>query len=88
MDELKEECGYQASDWQHLTTLHPCIGYSDERIELYLARGLEHVGGALDDGEFLELVPLSMREALAWTQTGRITDVKTITGILWVKAFA
>jgi len=86
--ELKEECGYQASDWQHLTTLHPCIGYSDERIELYLARGLEHVGGALDDGEFLELVPLSMREALAWTQTGRITDVKTITGILWVKAFA
>jgi ADP-ribose pyrophosphatase len=86
--ELKEECGYQASDWQHLTTLHPCIGYSDECIELYLARGLEHVGGALDDGEFLELVPLSMHEALAWTQTGRITDVKTITGILWVKAFA
>ena len=24
--------------WRHLTTLHPCIGYSDERIELYLAQ--------------------------------------------------
>lgn len=86
--ELKEECGYQANDWQHLTTLHPCIGYSDERIELYLARELAHVGSALDDGEFLELVPLPVREALAWVNTGRITDVKTITGLLWAKAFA
>ena len=86
--ELKEECGYQANDWQHLTTLHPCIGYSDERIELYLARELAHVGSALDDGEFLELVPLPVREALAWINTGRITDVKTITGLLWASAFA
>jgi ADP-ribose diphosphatase len=86
--ELKEECGYQANDWQHLTTLHPCIGYSDERIELYLARELAHVGSALDDGEFLELVSLPVREALAWVNTGRITDVKTITGLLWAKAFA
>lgn len=87
--ELKEECGYQANDWQHLTTLHPCIGYSDERIELYLARALEHVGGvALDDGEFLELVPLPVCDALVWIQTGRITDVKTIAGMLWLRAFA
>ena len=86
--ELKEECGYQANVWQHLTTLHPCIGYSDERIELYLARELATVGSALDDGEFLELVPLPVREALAWIKTGRITDVKTITGLLWAQAFA
>ena len=86
--ELKEECGYQANDWRHLTTLHPCIGYSDERIELYLARELANVGSALDDGEFLELVPLPVREALAWINTGRITDVKTITGLLWARTFA
>ncbi|HEV2009322.1 MAG TPA: NUDIX hydrolase [Burkholderiales bacterium] len=86
--ELREECGYQANVWRHLTTLHPCIGYSDERIELYLARELAHVGSALDDGEFLELVPLPVREALAWINTGRITDVKTITGLLWAKPFA
>ncbi len=86
--ELREECGYHANHWQHLTTLHPCIGYSDERIELYLARELAHVGSALDDGEFLELVPLPVREALAWINAGRITDVKTITGLLWARAFA
>ncbi len=27
--ELVEECGYEAADWRHLMTLHPCIGYSD-----------------------------------------------------------
>ena len=86
--ELQEECGYTANNWRHLTTLHPCVGYSNERIELYLARELIHVGHALDDGEFLEVVPLPVDEALAWIQSGRITDVKTITGLLWLKTFA
>ena len=85
--ELQEECGYQARQWQHLTTLHPCIGYSDERIELYLARELTHVGSAPEDGEFLEILTLSLDEALAWIRTGRITDVKTITGLFWAKSF-
>lgn len=83
--ELIEECGYTAEVWQHLATLHPCIGYSDERMELYLARGLTHVGHAHDDGEFLEVVPLALSEALDWVKSGRITDVKTVTGLLWLE---
>jgi len=85
--ELQEECGYQARHWQHLTTLHPCIGYSDERIELYLARELTHVGGALEDGEFIETLALPLDEAIGWIKTGRITDVKTIIGLFWAKSF-
>ena len=50
--ELIEECGYEARSWRHLATLHPCIGYSDERFELYLARELVHVGHVRDAGEF------------------------------------
>ena len=83
--ELAEECGYSAGVWQHLMTLHPCIGYSDERIELYLARELAHVGHAHDEGEFLEVVPLALAEALEWVASGRITDVKTIIGLLWME---
>lgn len=85
--ELQEECGYQARLWQHLTTLHPCVGYSDERIELYLARELTHVGGALEDGEFLEMLALPLDEAIGWIKTGQITDVKTIIGLFWLKSF-
>ena len=81
--ELKEECGYAAADWRRLTTLDPCIGYSDERIELYLASGLTRVPGALDDGEFLEQLTLKIPLALDWVKAGRITDVKTIIGLTW-----
>lgn len=82
--ELKEECGYTAASWRHLGTTHPCIGYSDERIELYLARDLTHVGRALDDGEFLEVVPMAVEEVKRCIRDGRITDVKVIAGMAWL----
>jgi ADP-ribose pyrophosphatase len=81
--ELKEECGYEASEWRHLTTMHPCIGYADERIELYLARNLTHVGHALDEDEFIEAFPLAIHSALTWVREGRITEAKAVTGVLW-----
>jgi ADP-ribose pyrophosphatase len=81
--ELREECGYTAATWRHLATLHPCIGYTDERIELYLATGLTAVEATLDDGEFLEVLPVKVTEALAWVREGRITEAKAVTGLLW-----
>jgi ADP-ribose pyrophosphatase len=83
--ELKEECGYEAAQWRHLTTLHPCIGYADERIELYLARDLKHVGAKLDEDEFLEVFAITVEEALEWVRQGRITEPKAITGLLWAE---
>ena len=83
--ELIEECGYEAKTWRHLTTIHPCIGYSDERIELFLARDLTHVGHALDDEEFLEVVPMPLDEALAWVKQGKITEIKAIIGLMWLE---
>jgi len=84
--ELREECGYQAADWRRLATLHPCIGYSSEAIELYCASGLTHVGSNLEAGEFLETVPLRLDEALRRVRDGTITDAKTVIGLLWWEA--
>ena len=86
--ELREECGYEAAQWRHLGTLHPCIGYADERIELYLARELTHVGNALDDDEFLQVFEATIDEALEWIRTGRITEPKAIMGLLWADKIA
>jgi ADP-ribose pyrophosphatase len=85
--ELREECGYEARDWRHLATIHPCIGYSNERIELYLARDLTHVGHAHDDGEFLEILPTRFSDAMRGVEEGRITDQKTIIGLLWADKY-
>jgi ADP-ribose pyrophosphatase len=86
--ELIEECGYAAKSWQHLATLHPCVGYSDERFELYLARDLTHVGRALDDGEFLEVVPMALDEVRQSIRSGRISDVKVVAGLAWLEWLA
>ena len=83
--ELKEETGYVAADWEYLGVMHPCIGYSDERIEIFAARGL-HLAGekTLDHNEFLEVVELSPDEARQAVWDGRITDAKTITSLFWL----
>jgi len=83
--ELLEETGYVASEWTHLTTAWPCIGYADERLEYFLARGLSHQGSQLDEGEFLEVFELSVDEALDWVRQGKINDSKTIVGLFWLE---
>jgi len=85
--ELREECGYEAAEWRRLASIHPCIGYSDEAIDIYLARGLTHVGQATDDEEFVEVVPMKLTEALDWIRDGRITEVKAVIGLLWAERF-
>ena len=80
--ELREETGYQAARWSYLATLHPLITYSTERIEIYVAEDLEHVGAQLDAGEFVETFAAGLDEALGWVDRGEITDVKTMLGIL------
>ncbi len=83
--ELLEETGYLASEWTHLTTAWPCIGYSDERMEYFLARGLKHEGSNLDDGEFLEVFELSLSDAIDWIRRGKINESKTIVGLFWLE---
>jgi ADP-ribose pyrophosphatase len=80
--ELLEETGYRAREWRHLLTTYPVVGYSNERIELYLARDLEYVGHALDEGEFLDVFILPLDEALQWIRSGRIVEAKTIMALL------
>lgn len=79
--ELREETGYTAQHWQHVGVIHPCIGYSDERIEIFIARDLAHVGHALDEGEFLRICTPTRAEVEAAIHDGRITDAKTISAL-------
>jgi ADP-ribose pyrophosphatase len=83
--ELREETGYKAKTWRHLGTMHPCIGYSNERIEIFYAHGLSFVGAALDHGEILDVVEMSLDDALLAVRDGEITDAKTTTALMWAE---
>ncbi len=83
--ELREETGYTASHWQFVCTIHNAIAYSDEHLEIYLARGLTAGQSHLDEGEFLETFTAPIADVIAWIRDGKITDVKTVIGTFWVE---
>ena len=81
--ELLEETGYVAAQWARLGVIHTAIAYTDEAIGLFIARKLKKRQAKLDAGEFLETLILPFDDALAMIRAGRITDCKTVTGLLW-----
>jgi ADP-ribose pyrophosphatase len=85
--ELREETGYTAHEFIYMTRIHPVISYSTEFIDIYLARGLHEGEASLDDGEFLETFIVEPKQVLEWIRTGKISDVKTIIGTLWLQKF-
>jgi ADP-ribose pyrophosphatase len=86
--ELEEETGYTAKEWNFVCTIHNAIAYSDEHLDIYLARDLTQGEAKLDEGEFLELFSATVPELLEMVRTGRITDVKTIIGSFWLEKYA
>ncbi len=82
MRELSEETGLEASDWRHLTRIYTTVGFCDERIELYLARGLYHGAEHPDDDEFVEVVKLPLSELTEMAVRGELMDAKTCVAVL------
>ena len=83
--ELREETGFTAAEWAHAGVLHPVIAYSTEFIDIWFARGLKAGARHLDQGEFLDVVTATPQELLGWCRDGRVTDAKTLTGMLWLQ---
>jgi len=82
--ELIEETGYRAAEWARAGILHNAIGYSDEGIEIWFARGLRNGERSLDAGEFLDVFEASIDELEQAAYRGEITDAKTLIGLLWL----
>lgn len=85
--ELLEETGYVANNWVKLGVQHPCIGYSNEIIHIYLARELAPGKRSLDDEEFLEVFEVSFEACLEKVLSGEITDSKTITALFLTEKY-
>lgn len=85
--ELLEETGYTAKDWVKLGLQHPCIGYSNEVIHMYLANGLTAGKHQRDDDETLEVFELTLSEAMALVHQGEITDGKTLVALFFAEKY-
>ena len=85
--ELEEETGMRAQTLERLTTIYTTPGFTDERIHLFLAHGLEEGTHRREADEFMELHPLRWSEALGLARTGAIQDAKTLASILFAQCF-
>ena len=84
--ELLEETGITADEWIEMGDYHPAAAYCDERITMYLARGLHEGQQKLDSDEFLNIVKVPLNELVDDIMSGKITDGKTQVAILKAKA--
>lgn len=79
--ELQEETGLSAQNWQQLLHLHISNSVTDEEGYVFLAEGLEQGEQALEETEDISVQKLSLKEALAMSMDGRITDALTATSL-------
>jgi ADP-ribose pyrophosphatase len=86
--ELLEETGYTAKEWTRIGIIHTAIAYTNEGIEIFLARKLTLGERKLDQGEFLETMIVAFDEAIAMIRDGRISDAKTVAALLLVTELA
>ena len=80
--ELQEEVGYRPGRLEKLGEMLSSVGFCNERIHLYLASDLEAVPQALEQDEFLDILTISLDEALARLDRGEIPDGKTALALL------
>jgi 8-oxo-dGDP phosphatase len=84
--ELAEEVGLAAERLEHAVTFLNSPGFSDEAVDVFVARGLREVPhdrhGAEEEAMVIERMALD--DALDAVAEGRITDAKTVIGLLWV----
>jgi ADP-ribose pyrophosphatase len=85
--ELEEETGMVADSLERLTTMYTTPGFVDERIHLFLARGLRAGTQHREADEFMELHELRWSAVLEMVGRGEITDGKTLTSLLFVQCF-
>lgn len=79
-EELEEETGYRAVRLVPAGAIFPSIGYTSERINMFLAFDLEETEQRLDADERIEVVTLPIADIRAGLRSHTFEDAKTALG--------
>jgi ADP-ribose pyrophosphatase len=80
--ELAEETGYRAEQMEELAVFYPSPGISDERMWVFVARGLTAGDHAREPNEEIENFVVSWADAMEMIASGEIEDAKTMLALL------
>ena len=85
--ELSEETGLTAERWDYLGTMYPSVGFTNEILYLYLARGLKSGEQHLDKDEFLNYETMPLEELVDLVMGNKLPDAKSAIAVLKTKLF-
>jgi ADP-ribose pyrophosphatase len=85
--ELLEETGAVADRIEHLTTVYTTPGFTDERIHLFVATGVQTGTAAPNPDELIEVQPFPISRVLEMIGDGRIVDAKSIVALLFLAGY-
>lgn len=80
--ELEEETGYQAKEIEWLITISSWASFTNEEVEIFVAKDLVPTKQKLDEEESIELEEHTIDELVNMVLTGAITDSKTVAGLM------
>ena len=80
--ELEEETGYRAGKMEYLLTVNTTVAFCNEKIDLYLATDLTKTEQHLDPDEEINVERWNIKDLKQMIYEGKMTDSKTIAGIL------
>ncbi|WP_078413667.1 NUDIX hydrolase [Priestia abyssalis] len=85
--ELEEETGYTCSSLDHLISFYTSPGFADELVHLYIATNLGkmEVKASLDEDEFVDVLEVTLEEALGLIQDQQIYDAKTAYAVQYLQ---
>lgn len=80
--ELREETGYRANRISPLGGFYSTPGFCNEYLHLFLAEDLHLDPLPPDEGECIDLMPVTPEEAKQLIAKNQIRDAKTVAGVL------
>lgn len=80
--ELKEEAGIIANQWEELSRVELASSFFQAKMYLFLAKDLEIGKQQLEDDETIEVIKLSLDEAVKKVYSGEINNSTTMIGIM------
>lgn len=85
--ELEEETGYDCKSLELVSSFYTSPGFADEIIHVYVAKGLtkKEDAAGLDEDEFVNVLEITLDEALELIKEQRIFDAKTIFGVQYLQ---
>ncbi|MED1015962.1 NUDIX hydrolase [Bacillus atrophaeus] len=85
--ELEEETGYTAKKLTKITAFYTSPGFADEIVHLFLAEDLSVLEEKreLDEDEFVEVMEVTLEDALKLVETREVYDAKTAYAIQYLQ---